>query len=111
MRASEMETIPSTALRPFQRKPMPTRYVSDHAADSRTDPQEVKFQAAVTRRELLIGAASAGAALALNSESAFAKTSPASQLLVGAAKRVITPNPLLPVSGGMGPTRPTREKK
>lgn len=30
---------------------------------------------------------------------------------MGAAKRVITPNPLLPVSGGMGPTRPTREKQ
>ncbi|MBB6050449.1 hypothetical protein [Armatimonas rosea] len=32
-------------------------------------------------------------------------------LQVGVAKRVITPNPLLPVSGGMGPTRPTREKR
>jgi hypothetical protein len=32
-------------------------------------------------------------------------------LRVGAAKRVITPSPLLPVSGGMGPTRPTREKR
>ena len=30
---------------------------------------------------------------------------------VGAATRVITPNPLLPVSGGMGPTRPTTEKR
>ncbi|MEP6756873.1 MAG: hypothetical protein ABJA67_15320 [Chthonomonadales bacterium] len=33
------------------------------------------------------------------------------QLTVGAAKRIITPNPLLPVSGGMGPTRPTKEKR
>jgi hypothetical protein len=32
-------------------------------------------------------------------------------LLAGAARRIITPNPLLPVSGGMGPTHPTREKK
>lgn len=32
-------------------------------------------------------------------------------MLVGAAKRVITPDPLLPVSGGMGPTHPTREKR
>lgn len=29
----------------------------------------------------------------------------------GAAVRVITPDPLLPVSGGMGPTRPAREKR
>ena len=30
---------------------------------------------------------------------------------VGAAVRVITPNPLLPVSGGMGAPNPTREKR
>src|SRR2546422_10404552 len=30
---------------------------------------------------------------------------------VGAAVRVITPNPLLPVSGGMGRPRPTKEKR
>jgi hypothetical protein len=30
---------------------------------------------------------------------------------VGAAVRVITPDPLLPISGGMGPTSPAREKK
>ncbi len=30
---------------------------------------------------------------------------------VGAATRVITPDPLLPVSGGMGPTQPASEKK
>ncbi len=33
------------------------------------------------------------------------------ELQVGAAIRVITPNPLLPVSGGMGAPNPTREKK
>lgn len=33
------------------------------------------------------------------------------ELLVGAGKRLITPSPLLPVSGGMGPTRPAREKR
>lgn len=33
------------------------------------------------------------------------------ELQVGAAMRVITPNPLLPVSGGMGIPNPTREKK
>ncbi|HRO83846.1 MAG TPA: hypothetical protein PK110_03395 [Niabella sp.] len=30
---------------------------------------------------------------------------------VGAAYRVITPNPLLPVSGGIGPSKPVKEKK
>src|SRR6266850_8599323 len=30
---------------------------------------------------------------------------------VGAAVRVITPDPLLPVSGGMGVPRPTKEKR
>ncbi len=33
------------------------------------------------------------------------------ELKVGTAVRVITPNPLLPVSGGMGTPNPTREKK
>lgn len=33
------------------------------------------------------------------------------QLKVGAAFRVVTPNPLLPVSGGVGEPNPTREKK
>jgi hypothetical protein len=33
------------------------------------------------------------------------------EVLVGTGKRVITPDPLLPVSGGLGPTRPTREKR
>lgn len=40
-------------------------------------------------------------------------TGPTAQagLEAGAAVRVITPDPLLPVSGGMGPTKPAREKK
>ena len=33
------------------------------------------------------------------------------QLQVGVGLRVITPNPLLPVSGGMGPTAPATEKR
>jgi hypothetical protein len=33
------------------------------------------------------------------------------EILVGAAKRVITPNPLLPVSGGIGRPHPVHEKK
>src|SRR5262245_17416923 len=41
----------------------------------------------------------------------FAALPARAQLLVGAGKRVITPDPLLPVSGGLGPTRPTREKR
>lgn len=32
------------------------------------------------------------------------------ELRVGAAKRIITPDPLLPVSGGMGPTAPATKK-
>src|SRR5437879_12004423 len=32
-------------------------------------------------------------------------------LQAGAAMRVITPDPLLPVSGGMGIPRPTKEKR
>jgi hypothetical protein len=34
----------------------------------------------------------------------------ADELKVGAAKRIITPDPLLPVSGGMGPTVPATKK-
>jgi hypothetical protein len=34
----------------------------------------------------------------------------AEQLQVGAAMRIITPDPLLPVSGGMGPTAPATKK-
>ncbi len=33
------------------------------------------------------------------------------QLQVGAALRVITPDPLLPITGGMGPTAPAKEQK
>jgi len=41
----------------------------------------------------------------------LASNSTGQQLLVGAATRVITPDPLLPVSGGLGPTHPVREKR
>ena len=47
----------------------------------------------------------------VHAERGIAMEPRAPQLLVGAAKRIITPNPLLPVSGGMGIPRPTREKK
>lgn len=36
--------------------------------------------------------------------------SQADEFKVGTAKRIITPNPLLPVSGGMGPTAPATKK-
>ena len=35
----------------------------------------------------------------------------AGDLKVGAAMQIITPDPLLPISGGMGPTAPAKEKK
>ncbi len=34
-----------------------------------------------------------------------------SEIQVGAAKRIITPDPLLPVSGGLGKPQPTKEKR
>lgn len=41
----------------------------------------------------------------------FLGTASGQELKAGAAKRVITPDPLLPVSGGLGPTSPAREKQ
>jgi hypothetical protein len=38
-------------------------------------------------------------------------TAARAELLVGTGKRVITPEPLLPVSGGLGPTRAVKEKR
>lgn len=35
----------------------------------------------------------------------------ADEFLAGAALRIITPDPLLPVSGGLGPTSPVKEKR
>src|SRR5258708_24238313 len=63
-----------------------------------------------SRREFFVGAGVA-AATGLGITRGSAVTTSGSQLLVGAAKRIITPDPLLPVSGGMGPTHPTREKR
>ncbi len=62
----------------------------------------------ISRREFVGSAAAAGGAIAAGRP---APRQNASQIVVGAGKRIITPNPLLPVSGGMGPTRPTREKR
>ncbi|HZT41230.1 MAG TPA: hypothetical protein VFA07_03530 [Chthonomonadaceae bacterium] len=77
----------------------------------RTDPYEVKAGAAMTRREWIYGAAAIGAALVVHPEPGEAATTTASPFLVGAGKRIITPDPLLPVSGGMGPTHPAHEKR
>jgi len=35
----------------------------------------------------------------------------AAEFKAGCAVRVVTPDPLLPVSGGVGPSSPTREKR
>jgi hypothetical protein len=56
----------------------------------------------LTRRTLLLG---------LSWIALFAAPSLADGLSAGAAVRVITPDPLLPVSGGFGPTKPTTEKR
>ena len=56
----------------------------------------------VTRRTFL---------LAVCLSACFAAPSLADGLSAGAAVRVITPDPLLPVSGGFGPTKPASEKR
>ena len=50
------------------------------------------------------------ATIAIN-ETLADKTASANQLLVGAAVEIITPDPLLPVSGGFGPSNPVKEKR
>ncbi len=68
----------------------------------------------VSRREVLQTAAYAGtvagAVAVLGSQPARASSRQAG-LVAGVGKRIITPDPLLPVSGGLGPTRPTKEKR
>lgn len=41
----------------------------------------------------------------------LALSADAAELKVGVAKTIITPDPLLPVSGGVGPSSPTKEKR
>ncbi len=60
----------------------------------------------ISRRDFVGGAAITGAAYVIGIPGLTT-----AKLLAGAAKRIITPNPLLPVSGGMGPTHPTKEKR
>src|SRR4051812_28544694 len=64
----------------------------------------------LSRQEFLVGAG-IGTVLALDSASSRAETSAVGQLMVGAAKRISTPTPLLPAAGPMSQTRQTRDKK
>lgn len=84
---------------------MVRKSLTDPTPDPPANPAEP--EAAITRRALLQATAASGAALSF----AVRVEAAPSQLLVGVGKRIITPNPLLPVSGGMGPTRPAREKQ
>lgn len=70
------------------------------------DATERDAPRAISRRDLVMGTLATGAALA--SHSANAQESAAFQ--VGVGKRVITPEPLLPVSGGMGIPQPATRK-
>ena len=79
--------------------------------DSLIEAQEQEGGTPMTRREWIQGTAATGAALAIGSDPTQTQASGPTELLVGTGKRIITPNPLLPVSGGMGPTHPTREKR
>lgn len=84
------------------------------AAEPDTTLSKRDTGAAMTRRSLIGAAAATGAALAITKSTETASAEPwggAGQLVAGTGKRIITPNPLLPVSGGMGPTHPTREKR
>lgn len=57
-----------------------------------------------SRRGLMVG-------LGVLAIAALGGSDARADLQAGAATRVITPDPLLPVSGGMGPTRPAKEKR
>ncbi len=59
-----------------------------------------------TRREWI-----QGAAVALGYAHTLAQGTDSGALLVGTGKRIITPNPLLPLSGGMGATAPAHGKQ
>ncbi len=65
--------------------------------------------AGMTRRELMGGTLAAGASLALGMPASGVQAR--ETFLVGTGKRIITPDPLLPVTGGMGIPNPVREKR
>src|SRR5580704_13716368 len=94
-----------------RRKPMPQRRHDGRTRDTQKEAPQRETDAAMTRREWIQGVAATGAALALSAETGLAETAAMPQLLVGAGMQIITPNPLLPVSGGMGPTHPTHEQR
>lgn len=58
-------------------------------------------------RAFRLAAPALGLALLLASTAVTARA----EILAGASVRIITPDPLLPISGGMGPTRPANEKR
>lgn len=63
----------------------------------------------LTRRGFL-AVGGGGAVLAATARGAVSPGRP-DRFEAGAATRIITPDPLLPVSGGMGPTKPAHDKK
>jgi len=75
----------------------------DHLFRGAKMSDKPRFIKAVSRFVAL----AAGPAILLASSTSTAHA----EILAGAAVRVITPDPLLPISGGMGPTRPVREKR
>jgi hypothetical protein len=82
----------------------------DGQSNDKSADQDMRSGATVSRRELISGAAAVGAAMMLSTEPGAAGQVGDGKMMVGAGKRIITPNPLLPVSGGMGPTMPAHEK-
>jgi len=88
---------------------------TDTISDRTTAATAQPAASGITRRALLQGAAAGGVGFALAAESARAEGGPVAapdgEMLVGAGKRIITPNPLLPVSGGMGIPNPSHEKR
>ncbi len=85
---------------------MAKRNLDGRSADIGAE-QEGTNGATVSRRELISGAL--GAAVALGAQPARAEQADG-KMLAGAAKRIITPHPLLPISGGMGPTEQAHQQ-
>jgi hypothetical protein len=63
----------------------------------------------ISRRLFQRNCLAGGLPLCLGLSSALAQ--PASALQVGAARRIITPDPLLPITGGMGPLTPAKSQQ
>src|SRR4051812_46276606 len=86
------------------------RFSRGRGTGARYNPREqqaaTSSEITVTRRTLLLSVCPALLLLAL-----LATPASAAGLEAGAAVRVITPDPLLPVSGGFGAPAPAREKR